>query len=117
MYVIHQKMKKTSIPYIIYQQGQQPPYRVSLNLNGVDHFMELDTGASKTVISEEMFKDLCKSEPHLKLQPSVTKLRTYIDELIPILGIVKLRVTYNEKQFDFKAEVVKGKSPCLLGRD
>ena len=49
--------------------------------------MELDTGASKTVISEEVFKDLCKLEPHLKLQPSVTKLRTYTGEFIPILGL------------------------------
>ena len=79
--------------------------------------MELDTGASKTVISEEVFKDLCKSEPHLRLQLSVTKLHTYAVERIPLLGTVQLRVTYNEKQFDLKAEVVKGKTPCLLGRD
>ena len=103
--------------YHMMEQGQKPPYRVSLNLNGVDQFMELDTGASKTVISEEVFNDLCKSEPHLKLQPSATKLRTYTGELIPILGTVQLRVTFNEKQFDLKAEVVKGKTPCLLGRD
>lgn len=53
--------------YHMTEQGQKPPYRVSLNSNGVDQSMELDTGASKPVISEEVFNDLCKSEPHLKL--------------------------------------------------
>lgn len=40
------------------ESGSQPPYRVPLALNGVDQFMELDTGASKTVISEESVQDL-----------------------------------------------------------
>ena len=39
--------------YHMMEQIKQPPYRVSLNLNGVDQFMELDTGASKTVTSGE----------------------------------------------------------------
>lgn len=80
--------------------------------------MELDTGASKTVISEEVYKTLCKSDSRLNLKPSCTKLRTYTGELIPILlGTVQLIVNYKDKQYDLKAEVVKRKTPCLLGRD
>lgn len=30
---------------------------------------------------------------------------------------VQLIVNYKDKQYDLKAEVVKGKTPCLLGRD
>ena len=32
--------------YHMMEQGQKPPYRVSVNLNGVDQFMELGTGNS-----------------------------------------------------------------------
>ena len=66
------------------------------------------------MISEEVFNDLCKSEPHLKLQPSETKLRTYTGELISILGTVQLRVAYTEKHFDLKAEVVVDKCKLII---
>lgn len=69
------------------------------------------------MISEEVYKTLCKSDSRLNLEPSCTKLRTYTGELIPILGTVQLIVKYKDKQYDLKAEVVKGKTPCLLGRD
>lgn len=72
------------IEYTLYhmmEQGQQPPYRVSLNVNVVDQFMELDSRASQTVIREEVFKALCKAEPHLNLQLSLKKLCTYAGEL------------------------------------
>lgn len=40
------------------EPGKQPPYRVFSAFSGVDQSMELDTGASKTVISEEVYKTL-----------------------------------------------------------
>lgn len=65
------------------EPGKQPPYRVFSAFSGVDQSMELDTGASKTVISEEVYKTLCKYDSRLKFKRSCTKLRTYTGELIP----------------------------------
>lgn len=95
------------------EPGKQPPYRVFSAFSGVDQSMELDTGASKTVISE-VYKTLYVNlilgwNLNLHVQNCVLTL----GNLFP----VQLIVNYKNKQYDLKAEVVKGKTPCLLGRD
>lgn len=56
------KEEECHIEYTLYymmEPGKQQPFRVFLALNGVDQSMELITGASKTMISEEEYKTLC----------------------------------------------------------
>lgn len=53
--------------------------------------MEVDMGASVTVISEATLDKIGETTPALQLQPTDVKLRTYAGEEIPAVG----RVTVN----------------------
>ena len=77
--------------------------------------MELDTGAGVTIIDEGTYK-LMKKRP--KLTVCSVKLRSYTGELIPVLGEFVTDVTYHgSTHSQMPVIVVKGSSPCLLGRN
>jgi len=59
------------------------PYRLKLKLNGVHTSMEVDTGATATIINEETYKRISeghevKNRP--QLETAKVKLRTYTGE-------------------------------------
>ena len=93
--------------------GKQP-YVVRILLNGISSAMEIDTGASLSLISEEMYKSKFPSVP---LQPSSTLLRTYTQEQIHVLGEIYVFAQYRNQSANLKLQVVKGAGPMLLGRD
>lgn len=51
------------------------------------------------------------------LQPSLTVLRTYTGETIPVLGTADLEVAYENKRYQLTTHISSGKAPNLLGRD
>ncbi|KAK3087172.1 hypothetical protein FSP39_002564 [Pinctada imbricata] len=89
------------------------PYKVVLEINKTPVTMEIDTGASVSIISEETFRDLGK----LKLSESKAKLKTYTGEDMAILGTVEVHVDYESFSGNLHVIVVKGRGPNLLGRD
>ena len=76
--------------------------------------MELDTGASLSIISEDVFKSLSPRPP---LEPTSVKLKTYSGESLEILGKVHVIVNYEGNTYTLSVIVVMGSGPCLLGRD
>ncbi|CAG2201443.1 unnamed protein product [Mytilus edulis] len=70
-------------------------YKVQINVNECEIAMEIDTGASVSIISEDTYKEY-KSK--FRIEPTSAKLRTYVGEQIPVIGL-------------------KRKGPNLLGRD
>jgi hypothetical protein len=60
-----------------------PPIKVPVTINGVDHSLELDTGAAVTIMSEGKCKQLF---PDMILRQSSILLRTYSGERIPVIG-------------------------------
>ena len=48
--------------------------------------MDIDTGASVSIISEQTFKELWGQDRHPALQRCGIRLRTYTGELLPIMG-------------------------------
>ena len=76
--------------------------------------MELDTGASLSIISEKVYKTL-PSAP--KLQPTSAQLRTYTGESIKVLGCISVKVCHNSQEKCVPLLVVSGEGPSLLGRD
>ena len=92
-----------------------PPIVLKVAVNGQNLPMELDTGASVSLISEVTWRKL---QPFCsKLQPSTVKLCTYTGEIISALGEVVVNMHYNNQQHEIRLVVVKGEGPCLLGRD
>ena len=86
---------------------------VRVNINKKSVPMEVDTGASVTILNEKTHTYLGK--------PSLTscnqKLRIYTGEQIQVLGKVLVGVNYKDQDAELPALVVRGDGPCLLCRD
>ena len=74
----------------------QNPYKVTVLINGGNASMEIDTGASTSVINEKNFHSLSQSGKVLKLNAVNTVVRTYTGEVVPVVGnnTVGLKATY-----------------------
>lgn len=59
--------------------------------------MEIDTGATRTVISEETYNKLSDK---LGLRSTTAMLSTYTGEKIPVVGMVMVPVKYENQQHD-----------------
>ena len=130
MYVLQQNKKvpahyvqaaeKTDTAYNLFTIKQQSgdPIVVHVELNSIPVKMELDTGASVSVLSYDTYQDLqCRGsmEP---LQPSSVKLKSYTGDAIPVIGSVTRQARYcSGNVVSVLAQVVDGDGPNLLGRD
>ena len=56
---------------------------VTMTVEGKELVLEVDTGASVTVIPNKMFKEKLG---HLKLRPASTSLKTYTGTVLPLCG-------------------------------
>ena len=79
--------------------------------------MEVDTGASVSITSQETFKAIQNGESTLQLEESSVKLQTYTGEPIPICGSTQVQVVHNEQVLSLLLVVTQGKGPTLLGRN
>ena len=70
------------------------PYKVSVNVNGETLTMEIDTGASLSLISEQTYKFLW---PEVPLQNSSVKLKTYTGTPLKVLGVMSATVLYESQ--------------------
>ena len=88
---------------------------VNVAVNGVEVPFELDTGATRTVISKHTFERTFTNLP--PLQPSDAILRKYGNVPIPVCGEAMVSVCRNGKTKNLSLIVVNEKGPTLLGRD
>ena len=78
--------------YFTLQSNGQKPITVQVDLSKVLTEMEVDTGASVSLINKLTY-DFIASQYHIQpLQKSDVKLKTYTDELDGILGEAKVEV-------------------------
>ena len=66
--------------------GTTPPILVDLRLNGKDISMELDTGATLSLVSEKTYHSLFSPDTAPQLKASKAELKTYTGEVLNILG-------------------------------
>ena len=78
--------------------------------------MEVDTGASCPVISEETYNKLWSNNAP-KLNATDVKLRTYTGEIIKTLVSISVDVKYREQQEKLIPIVAEGSRPTLSGQD
>ena len=90
------------------------PIMVALWLNGQKLDMEVDTGASFSVISEATRQRMFSNET---LHPSDLVLKTYTDESMEVRGTLNMRVKYRDQKEKLVLVVVEGDGPSLLGRN
>jgi hypothetical protein len=79
--------------------------------------MEVDTGASASIISEETYQRLWAGLQRPNLAPSSRRLRTYTGEELKIRGSIEVEVAYGEQHKTLPLLVVASEGPSLIGRD
>ncbi|KAL0151789.1 hypothetical protein M9458_052940 [Cirrhinus mrigala] len=87
---------------------------IDLQLNGKMVSMQLDTGASLSLIPEYIYNDKLKD---CCLHPTSIRLVSYTGDKIPVLGELKVPVAYEGQQWSLPLVVVEGDKPPLLGRN
>ena len=95
--------------------GSTKPLVVKVQLNGTDMELELDAGASVSLISEETFHKLRKGNE--LLGKTKAKLFTYTGELIRVKGSANVKVDHNGQRATLPLIVTQGSGPSLFGRD
>ena len=93
------------------------PLEVSVKLNNRDLEMELDTGASVSIISEATFNRLWPQEEAPAMHESQVKLKTYSGEQLTVKGMIEVEVQYADQQAQLQLVVARGNGPSLFGRD
>ena len=87
---------------------------VDVLLNGKPITMELDTGASISLINHKMWKETLASIP---LKESKVLLRAYTGHQLPVLGQTMVSVEVDGQIKNLPLVVTKGSGPPLLGRN
>ena len=96
------------------EKANSPAFCANLTINGKDPVMEIDTGSSVSIISEETFDK--HFTDNILLTPSTSKLRTYTGEVMPLVGMTDVDVEYKGQKECMSLLVVPGNGPSLLGR-
>ena len=94
--------------------GKATPWNVSVDIEGITVSMQLDTGASKSLMSESTFRELW---PERHLSPSQVSLCSFSGEPISVLGSVDVNVIYKTQHHKVPLIVVKGSGLTLMGRN
>ena len=101
--------------FAVNPSSHKNPYMVTVELNGQEVKMELDTGTSLSVISEVVFTQLKNIEgSSLNLQDTKLTLKSCTGEIIPVLGTLSVEVKYKEFCEHLSVIVVKGKVPSFF---
>ena len=82
-------------------------------LNGKQVPMEVDTGATKSVMSEHTWRSL--GQP--KLNKCDLILKTYSGESLKVKGMVTVEVQFNQQTASLPIVILEGNGPTLFGRN
>jgi len=85
------------LSYTLFSMGSQAgtPIQINLTVNQKLLTMELDMGASYSLISEQMYKATWPERDAPVLQQSSVKLHTYTGKQVEVVGSITVTVCYN----------------------
>ena len=79
--------------------------------------MEIDTGAAKSMISENTFTQLWPNHKAPSVKPTNATLKTHTGEKIKPVGVISVSVEVNKQKQQLTLLIVLGDGPSLFGRD
>ena len=91
------------------------PFTLSIMINNRPVPMELDTGASVSVISGSTYNTVLKDT--VPLESTDISLRTYMREELPELGVATVAVSYESQTTFLPLVVDKGDGASLFGHN
>ncbi|XP_072142327.1 uncharacterized protein [Dermacentor andersoni] len=89
-----------------------PKFMVAVSIGGEIVSMEVDSGAARSIISENTFSKL-KVARRIKLEESDTKLVTWTKEGLDVIGKATLPVKFKEQDFQLPILVVRNEGAAL----
>ena len=95
-------------------QGRRKELIVQVLIGGKSVDLELDTGASVTIIPNHVWSGVLEAKP---LQQADVKLKSYSGHEIPVLGEARVQVSYGDQQACLPVIVTAGNGPALMGRN
>lgn len=87
---------------------------VRVKVNGQPLDMEVDTGATVSIVPEAVQQEMF---PQAELRKPQVQLKTYTGEPLKLKGEMSVLVEYQEQQYNLTLTVVEGEGPNLFGRD
>ena len=102
--------------FILGSPDNQPIY-VSPQVNGVELPMEVDTGATMSIISQGTYLKTWSDADAPRLRATSARLRTYTGEVVKVLGEIRVEVSLGDRVEQLDLLVVEGEGPSLLGRN
>ena len=95
-------------------ESRSHPFTTEMEINGKTLTMEIDTGASVSIISEQLQKQLF---PKGSVEPSPLQLQTYTGERLGVIGQIQVTARHHAQEKQLALHIVSGSGPSLLGRD
>jgi hypothetical protein len=106
--------------YTVYRVNKvhvsDPPYQIQLDVDGRSLNMELDTGASSSLISKATLDRHYDAVPRPKLSAG-GKLTMYSGAQLQVEGEITVQVKHNNQVINLPLIVVSDDGPTLLGRN
>ena len=90
---------------------------VTIVIEGTPVQMEVDTGATLSLMNFSTFTSTWPEASAPVIQPTRARLRTYTGEEIVVKGAIDVKVKYREQEADLTLTIVEGDGPMLMGRD
>jgi len=90
------------------------PYKVTVNINGKTLTMEVDTGVSLSLVSEQTYRYLWPEAP---VQNSSVKLKTYNGTPLKVLGTMSVSVNFESQTVTLPLLVVSGIGASLISHN
>jgi hypothetical protein len=106
--------------YTLYKttsHSKEPPLIVTLSINNTPVAMEIDTGASVSILSENTYETVFMGKKPPLSKDTEVELRTYTGQKIQVIGNCTVTVEHNFQKAELPLLVVAGKGPNLLGRN
>ena len=95
-------------------RGKCKEFIVPVTIDGKTVDMELDTGASVTIIPKSMWTDVLASKP---VERTDIKLRSYSGHEISVIGEAKVQVAYRDQKAVLPVVITGNDGPVLMGRN
>ena len=101
----------------VHSLAKKKPYIVDLTLHGKTVQMEVDTGATLSLMTLDKFRSTWDKSHAPSIKPSTANLCTYTGQRLDVVGVVEVNVLYKDQNATLSLVIVKGRGPSLLGRD
>ena len=95
--------------------SRSKPITLTVHLNDCPVEMELDTGASLSVMGESTFRALLGNT--VPIESTEVRLRTYTGDGLPVLGKATVSVTYESQTVKLPLIIIQGEGAALFGRN